>query len=130
MENESINVNVCMLCYHEHSTKCDKLVTDGIPCTCPMDENITSANIHTKFTETYEILERLNHDARTALIQMEYANIEWKHKHGKEEEGEFEQLIQAKEWAGRVYTLSTLFNSLVTPDMGDEHSPRSKNREN
>lgn len=125
MENESINVNVCMLCYHEHSAKCDKLVTDGIPCTCPMDKNITSGNGDIKFTETYKILERLNQNAKTALIQMEYANIEWKHKHGKED-GEFKQLIQAKEWANRVYTLSTLFNSLVTPDKGDDHSPRSK----
>lgn len=116
MENEPINVNVCMLCYHKHTNKCDKLVIDGIPCTCPMDENITSSNISTNFNETYKILQRLNEDARTTLTQINY--VEAEHKS--------EQVTQAKEWAGRVYTLSTLFNSLVTPDMGDEYSPRSK----
>ncbi|MCH7562009.1 MAG: hypothetical protein IIC67_11730 [Thaumarchaeota archaeon] len=118
MENESINVNVCMMCFHEHSSKCDKLVTEGIPCTCPMNENITSANIQTNFNETYKILQRLNECARTALIQISY--VEAEHKS--------EQVNQAKLWAGRVYTLSSLFNSLVTPDMGDEHSPRSKKK--
>lgn len=116
MENESISVSVCSMCFHDHSSKCDKLVTAGIQCTCPMDEKLVSSSFQTKFNETYEILVRLNECAKIALTQVAY--VECEHKS--------DQVKQAKDWVSRIYTLSKLFNSLVTPDLGDEHSPRNK----
>lgn len=110
MENESVNVVVCSLCFHNHSQKCDHFVIDGLSCDCPL-------GIPDAITETYQILEQLNTWAKNTLIRLKYIECEL----------QSEEVKIGIQCASRVYALSSLFNSLVTPDLGDDHSPRTKN---
>ncbi len=121
MKNESINVTLCFMCYHDHTEKCTENVISGIPCDCVMDSNVTSASNKTTFTETFEILEKINFVSQKVLIQIAYLEIEVKNNSSSTN-----TIKMIKTMNSQVYTLSTLFNSLVTPDLGDEHSPSSK----
>lgn len=121
MENESINVTLCFMCFHDHTEKCTENVIDGITCDCVMDSNVISASNKTTFTETFQILEKINQISQSVMIQVGYLEIEKEHG-----DATVDTIKNIKTFNSQIYTLSTLFNSLVTPDLGDEHSPRSK----